>query len=848
MSIAALSRNAVLCKCENIAMQLDGQTNAHKPISRPMMQRIVLIGALVLIIGTGGFVIYWQLKPSANGPGGGGISSCSGSGCTIGASPETNLQGIFGLACPPTSSATYSCKGFDTNPGINTKQLVYTSVVNDSINYIDDTFLSCRDAFESERFGLPPWTTIPPGALDAPYDNDNGFTHCHISNFQQDAKGNYNFDETISAKISPDQFSTVYNTSTTQDSATEQNNLGGTITVQASPYLELTNSTHLWDMPPPWTSKTKQWDYTAITGTYNGDFSRHLDKQDDLSSQLFNYTDLTVDKTKSSWKQTLTGDVDASIGLSWSAPDAKALRTDGNAFQMNLTKLAFCPTKCTLTYKEIQNVVADKISPTDADFYVGKITSYAEHSETYSGTGVADPNNYTVNWNTDLTVQKHDVRKWTHNLGCAVDPTKPQYCNIGMTLRPDYCNISTNSNGGPPPPIGGGNPPILTQKGCGFLAWTWTGDQTSDATIKPFQDNYQDVTTNVTKSIHYTDQVTGGCWTGSYVKCTHKQDRTEQATKQQKRTVRGKSDTLVVTGNGVTVNDETVADPAANPQECRTTEKGNYNYNGPFSNYSDPAPMKVASFDWQPHLTVPPSGRCHYKGGTGYSLLQFIWNPTNGSLVHNLYGSYLGDMKVPGLFFASSGDNLTTIVRSPNFKAVPKTIVLWTSWDRNNSAEDADFESEYTTIKQTLDDLVSKGTQVIEYDTASKSKMLAALPSVPNGAWLINLGHGSVVGLAAGADTVPYWQITKYLDEHNVRLDLFAATSCFASRLTIADHVLAGVGVGYESPFMHSFGLVTSALVGNGDAQLHVTTTNLAQYWENRLGLTQTCKIGPGWK
>lgn len=187
------------------------------------------------------------------------------------------------------------------------------------------------------------------------------------------------------------------------------------------------------------------------------------------------------------------------------------------------------------------------------------------------------------------------------------------------------------------------------------------------------------------------------------------------------------------------------------------------------------------------------------KSSPTKSYLNTRRDPFSESVIAQYSPTYFsqGSFYVPGFFTALSSTATTTTLSTPARKALPKDFVFMESFSSSDSVwSKADKDA----INKLIQEMKDKGANVTTYKTQSKKAMLAAYAQVPNGAWVLNAGHGLANGLNAGSEFVTYSEIMQILKDKQVKIDVFAAATCYAGRAPLSQTVIGSLGPLYTNP------------------------------------------------
>ncbi len=210
---------------------------------------------------------------------------------------------------------------------------------------------------------------------------------------------------------------------------------------------------------------------------------------------------------------------------------------------------------------------------------------------------------------------------------------------------------------------------------------------------------------------------------------------------------------------------------------------------------SDIAEMKVTS------STPPPPN------------VDTRWSPWSGL---DRYTNTYMPVSIPGQFKATDNQALATVIKSKPIAQLPTKIVVFKSW---NNFDEPKASQDYNRVKSEVFDkikVLNPNFQLIELRTDSKASMIAALESLPPDTnWLVNFGHGEPTGIKAGYSDLVSWSTIKlYLEKKQVRLDLFAANSCYAGHSPLAETVIGSLTPGRYGDNYVGIGAHFNDLVG----------------------------------
>ncbi len=316
-------------------------------------------------------------------------------------------------------------------------------------------------------------------------------------------------------------------------------------------------------------------------------------------------------------------------------------------------------------------------------------------------------------------------------------------------------------------------------------SWTYAGDMDSTADLLPFQ-NSSKLISNIKKDLDYKVRRSFGA--------------TEQSgahiSKHEENIVANGQTTLTRTGTG-----------------SRGTGSALL-YSGVYDNQKSP----FKNCDPNLYVTSPTGqvGQCR--------------DPFDG--IDGRYTkSYFIDTLVPGFFTAGYRSEVgkSTIIQSRPVKNLPKTIVFFDSFKVNDPA---DGPGDRLNIESFLKQAEALGVTVQRQKTNTPETMLKAVESVPSGSWVINWGHGGPQGLVAGTTVVKWSQIRMILEAKQVKLDTFAANSCFAGHSPLADTIVGSISFGIASQQANGIG----TRFGIGSNSFHMTSGDLVAILRKLIG------------
>lgn len=350
-----------------------------------------------------------------------------------------------------------------------------------------------------------------------------------------------------------------------------------------------------------------------------------------------------------------------------------------------------------------------------------------------------------------------------------------------------------------------------TDKRCDFNeasagTWQWNGNVHSTALLKPFQNNYSKTVTDTDKSVTFSCTKGVNCdvtWSGSAFKKEHDPGSGMACPPDFPKCPITYSNTRSGTaGYGQSGID-------ARGQSWSSFMKGVYN-------------------QVEPRLLVTDSSDISLKGKRVDDGIIWI-GPSN------LYSSYFHDIAVPGYFTVGTVQEAPTFMETKPKKLVPGRIKVFKSW---SSSEDSLFVPEFQKIKAVLDQAAALGTTVLYEDTYDPDHFRHELDALSNGDMLINIGHGSPVGLYAGVaddkNLIPYPEIETSLHKNQVSLVAFAANSCYSGRAPISLLVIGPLNAGIFSNA--SGGLTNQIKVGSHS--INQVIDDLVQQIADRLGVS----------
>lgn len=174
-------------------------------------------------------------------------------------------------------------------------------------------------------------------------------------------------------------------------------------------------------------------------------------------------------------------------------------------------------------------------------------------------------------------------------------------------------------------------------------------------------------------------------------------------------------------------------------------------------------------------------------------------NPFSESPVSQYAPAYFqqGSIYVPGFFTALSSTATTTTLSTPARKDLPANFVVLYSFNKNDSVWNS---ADKAAISQLITDMKARGVNVTTYQTQTKKAMLDAFSKIPSGSWVLNTGHGLPNGLSAGNEFTTYAEIMQILKDKQIKIDVFAADSCYAGRAPLSTTVIGSIGPLYTNP------------------------------------------------
>jgi len=545
--------------------------------------------------------------------------------------------------------------------------------------------------------------------------------------------------------------------------------------------------------------------YYSYLGYVDVSYSQKLDNSQSIDLNKFAENIVFTRGDMDKWGFNVTGSIDYKFRLVMTPSETKR------------TNMSICPNKCQITYLEVQDIKGATLKPGFSN-YLGKIDSYIRHEETYSGHMTYDQTKKTLRWSDDLTVIKTDDR----------------------TIKYD----------------------MQSRDETGFVNAKWKYEKIidSDATLNPVKNNYSGIKDHRTETL-VIDKFWPAC-TGCSDTVSSKATITNDITERNISTNTGSTITREGTGN-YEIN---------NPQsdvEHRYQLPRYKQYSGVYDN--DNTEIKITSASVRDYQMTDPD--------TGSDLIGTRANPIKeGDADGTMTQDRMPALKVMGEFNIETGN--VAVMKSPQFKTTPSNIYVFMSYNRNDPTfVNLDYETltsgsrgymkietgtngtihdhfSLNAVKATLDQVRAVHPNVnIQYvSTRTKKDFLSAVENLPNGAWVINIGHGDAQGnlmlnyLAWGTDpyfqysrwykqthnvmfddnepeygttnslriypdndlypfqTVNMYEITSTLAKKNIKIDVFAGDTCYSARMPIADIVIGSVGLGYHDDYGQTIG------------------------------------------
>ncbi len=320
--------------------------------------------------------------------------------------------------------------------------------------------------------------------------------------------------------------------------------------------------------------------------------------------------------------------------------------------------------------------------------------------------------------------------------------------------------------------------------------WTYIGDIHSTADLKPFL-KYSKLVSDIKKDLDYqaTRSMRGVEKGGAHIN-RHEENSTDNGVTTTIRTGTG---SLGSTDNPV--------------------------WSGVYDNQKEP----YKTCDPSLYITSPASlaGQC---------------NDPFSSIASKYTNTYLLNTIVPGFFTAGyrSEEGKSTTIQSRKTKALPQTITVFTSYLPGDPAYTPELKQ---TISRFKAQVQAMGVIVKEFSTDSPDKMKAALSDIASGAWVVNLGHGTPAGIYAGEDLVPWYSIDMILHAKQIKLDVFAADSCFAGHAPLSATIVGSISYGLGGSDATQGGI--GSVFGIGSNFFHYTANDLTQTLSQMLGCRQ---------
>lgn len=426
-----------------------------------------------------------------------------------------------------------------------------------------------------------------------------------------------------------------------------------------------------------------------------------------------------------------------------------------------------CENSCRMTTTENQEIYASS-SIAQQNTVTGDIYSKVTHIETYSGHMIFNNSNKTLRWSDDLLVTKTDDRIFRHNL----------------TRKDENGFISAK--------------------------WVWEKNVDSVASLRPTQNNYSYIKDHVVQNMNINN-----FWL-TCPNCT-------QTVQNSQKVLINKTESNTSTNSTSTITREgTGSYEINNPQsdvEHRYQLPRYKQYNGVYDN--DDTTLKITSAQVRGYQMTDPD--------TGSELIGNRIDPMI-EIDSVFTQSYLPDLKIPGEFTIK--DNNIAIMTSPKIKALPSNIVVFNSDPETHTVTSGDSVttgisySGLDAVKAVLAQIkvLNPSISIRIVNTFSKNAMLTEIKNVPNGAWLINVGHGMPYALQAGNDLVYYSELSTILNKNNIKLDLFAGNTCFSAHSPLAETIIGSIGVGIVGDPM---GQIYGSLFGIGGNSFSRTTADV---------------------
>ncbi len=74
--------------------------------------------------------------------------------------------------------------------------------------------------------------------------------------------------------------------------------------------------------------------------------------------------------------------------------------------------------------------------------------------------------------------------------------------------------------------------------------------------------------------------------------------------------------------------------------------------------------------------------------------------------------------------------------------------------------------------------------------------MIEAFNKIPNNSWVLNVGHGTPLGLMAGKYFVSYLELKSIIEKKNLKIDGFTGITCYFGRSSLGQRVIGSLGLG----------------------------------------------------
>ncbi len=440
--------------------------------------------------------------------------------------------------------------------------------------------------------------------------------------------------------------------------------------------------------------------------------------------------------------------------------------------EAKITRLDFCPIKCTVT--TIINYLVEG-EGTDIQKFKGPFKIAAYQKETYSGTGTGEAATGKLHWNQDLNVNKISKRELSY----------------AIEIQSNKAKRSTN----------------------------YSETRKSTATIFPFNQQDSLVKSDINKKVTFNadvpieDTLSLNIFGLNRAKAADNKIANHEVTssknsgeasitiKEVGKLVNG-GNSITKTGSGsVTLNDA----------------RGTVTYSGPVD--SEHCPLKSEEIfvtKGEAHLNqcLDPFSNPHRLGlGDDIPLVSAMRN-------------------TPGYFRAGKFfDSVQTVITANRIKTLPKKIIVFNSFSKDEAYIKSDL---LWKILEFIDQLKRSGVDIQLIDTDSQEKFLTALRGLSRDTALINLGHGWPDGLYVGKDFVTYAQISLILHSKQVKLNSFNPFSCYsASTSPIAETISGSVGVGFNLDTGED---ALGSVFGIGTNRFHITINDIIDALESITG------------